>query len=172
MGISFQGAPELSQDARPLRREYHQKGKFEQWVIDQRTKKRRGQLAESARRRLDEIGFFWDGRDAHRARVQKEQVDVLGDQSKDEGGEVTAKGCQVLNGWLAELGLKDAASKFSSEKIDASVLCECTEENLQTLGVATMGDRLRLMRRAREYSVAREYAAREAEEGGGCGSHK
>src|SRR6516165_8240557 len=51
-----------------------------------------------------------------------------------------------IRAWLAELGLAKYAEAFASNDIDLDVLPELTDADLERLGVASLGDRKRLLK--------------------------
>lgn len=51
--------------------------------------------------------------------------------------------------WLAKLGMSEYAERFAANRIDASVLPDLTDEDLETLGVV-LGDRRKILRAIRE----------------------
>src|SRR5215471_15278032 len=51
-----------------------------------------------------------------------------------------------IRAWLAELGLAKYAEAFASNDIDLDVLPELTDADLKDLGVASLGDRKRLLK--------------------------
>src|SRR5215471_2866438 len=51
-----------------------------------------------------------------------------------------------IRAWLAELGLAKYAEAFASNDIDLDVLPELTDADLNDLGVASLGDRKRLLK--------------------------
>src|SRR5262245_52308943 len=51
-----------------------------------------------------------------------------------------------IRAWLAELGLAKYAEAFASNDIDLDILPELTDADLERLGVASLGDRKRLLK--------------------------
>src|SRR6185312_820852 len=51
--------------------------------------------------------------------------------------------------WLAKLGMSEYAERFAANRIDASVLPDLTDEDLEKLGVV-LGDRRKILRAIRE----------------------
>lgn len=54
-------------------------------------------------------------------------------------------GMQQIAAWLQTLGMSEYAERFAENRIDASVLCDLTDEDLKELGVV-LGDRRKLLR--------------------------
>ena len=50
-----------------------------------------------------------------------------------------------VRSWLAELGLEAYAEAFAANDVDASVLSELTEADLEALGVRSLGHRKKLL---------------------------
>jgi hypothetical protein len=48
-------------------------------------------------------------------------------------------------GWLRSLGLEEYEAAFRENKVDAAVLPKLTVEDLKDLGIATVGDRRKLL---------------------------
>ena len=51
-----------------------------------------------------------------------------------------------VRSWLESVGLVQYAELFEAQAIDFELLTELTEEDLQKLGIAVLGHRLRLMK--------------------------
>ncbi len=51
--------------------------------------------------------------------------------------------------WLAKLGMSEYAERFAANRIDAAVLPDLTDEDLEKLGVL-LGDRRKMLRAIRE----------------------
>lgn len=51
---------------------------------------------------------------------------------------------QQVSNWLKQLGLSEYAPRFAENRIDASVLSELTDQDLEKLGVL-LGDRRKML---------------------------
>ena len=51
-----------------------------------------------------------------------------------------------VRAWLESIGLAQYAELFEQQAIDFDLLCELTEADLQKLGIAMLGHRLRLIK--------------------------
>jgi class 3 adenylate cyclase/tetratricopeptide (TPR) repeat protein len=59
-----------------------------------------------------------------------------------------------VGAWLRRLGLESYAEAFEQNGVDATLLCELTNEDLKDLGVARIADRKRLLKAIEELSRA------------------
>src|SRR6516225_3706488 len=60
-----------------------------------------------------------------------------------------------VGAWLAELGLAKYAEAFAANDIDLDILPELTDADLERLGVASLGDRKRLLRAIASLATAK-----------------
>ena len=65
--------------------------------------------------------------------------------------------------WLDGLGMSEYAARFAENRIDFSVLCELTDQDLKDLGIV-LGDRRKLLRAIRELDAALSAAPADAAE--------
>ena len=60
---------------------------------------------------------------------------------------------QQVAAWLEKLGLSEYAKRFAEHRIDFTVLCDLTDQDLKELGIV-LGDRRKLLRAIAEMNAA------------------
>ena len=53
---------------------------------------------------------------------------------------------QQIADWLEKLGLSEYAQRFAENDIDFTILCDLTDQDLEKIGIASLGDRRKLLR--------------------------
>jgi SAM domain (Sterile alpha motif) len=57
--------------------------------------------------------------------------------------------------WLGDLGLGEYASRFAENDIDMSIVCDLSDQDLEKIGVASLGHRRKLLRAISELNASR-----------------
>src|SRR6516164_11270647 len=53
---------------------------------------------------------------------------------------------QDLANWLEKLGMSEYAQRFAENDIDFTILCDLTDQDLEKIGIVSLGHRRKLLR--------------------------